>query len=91
MLLAYRSRPVFVPTAGPNDPVARYRTTVMTRMRAFGLGIPIVLGLLSGLVAQASWVTVQMFMNGGSFGKATRSSVSTSGSMRSTCRSTGSC
>ncbi|WP_420750039.1 UPF0182 family protein [Rhodococcus sp. O3] len=68
MLLAYRSRPVFVPTAGPNDPVARYRTTVMTRMRMFGLGIPIVLGLLSGLVAQASWVTVQMFFNGGSFG-----------------------
>ncbi|MFD3812150.1 UPF0182 family protein [Rhodococcus sp. NPDC058639] len=68
MLLAYRSRPVFVPTTGPNDPVARYRTSVLTRMRAFGLGIPIVLGVLSGLVAQASWVTVQMFFNGGDFG-----------------------
>ncbi len=68
MLLAYRSRPVFVPTTGPNDPVARYRTSVLTRMRAFGLGIPIVLGVLSGLVAQASWVTVQMFFNGGEFG-----------------------
>ncbi|NLV81096.1 MAG: COG1615 family transporter [Rhodococcus sp.] len=68
LLLAYRSRPVFVPTAGPNDPVARYRTAVMTRMRTFGLGIPIVLGVLSGLIAQSSWVTVQMFFNGGSFG-----------------------
>ncbi|SEC64084.1 hypothetical protein SAMN04490240_2121 [Rhodococcus pyridinivorans] len=68
MLLAYRSRPVFVPTTGPNDPVARYRTTVMTRMRAFGIGIPVVLGVLSGLVAQAGWVTVQMFFNGGDFG-----------------------
>ncbi|MEE2031228.1 UPF0182 family protein [Rhodococcus chondri] len=68
LLLAYRSRPVFVPTTGPNDPVARYRTTVMTRMRTFGLGIPIVFGVLSGLIAQAGWVTVQMFLNGGSFG-----------------------
>src|SRR5918994_5984009 len=31
LALAYRSRPVFVPTIGPNDPVARYRTTVMSR------------------------------------------------------------
>ncbi|MGW3484455.1 UPF0182 family protein [Rhodococcus indonesiensis] len=68
MLLAYRSRPVFVPASGPNDPISRYRTTVMSRLRTFGLGIPIVLGLLSGLIAQASWVTVQMFFNGGSFG-----------------------
>ncbi|MEE2057596.1 UPF0182 family protein [Rhodococcus artemisiae] len=68
LFLAYRSRPVFVPTAGPGDPIARYRTTVMTRMRAFGLGIPIGIGVLSGLIAQSSWVTVQMFFNGGSFG-----------------------
>ena len=33
MALAYRARPVFVPTNGPNDPVARYRTAVMTRLR----------------------------------------------------------
>ena len=26
MALAYRSRPVFVPVSGPDDPVARYRT-----------------------------------------------------------------
>ncbi|MBJ8348780.1 UPF0182 family protein [Antrihabitans sp. YC2-6] len=68
LLLAYRTRPVFVPVAGPNDPIARYRTTVMSRLRLFGLGIPILLGLLSGLVAQSNWVTVQMFMHGGEFG-----------------------
>ncbi|TXG92607.1 membrane protein [Rhodococcus rhodnii] len=68
LLLAYRSRPVFVPTVGPNDPVARYRTTVTGRLRLFGIGIPAVVGVLSGLVAQSNWVTVQMFLNGGEFG-----------------------
>ncbi|MFZ2176462.1 MAG: UPF0182 family protein, partial [Rhodococcus sp. (in: high G+C Gram-positive bacteria)] len=68
LLLAYRSRPVFVPVSGPNDPVARYRTTVMTRLRLFGVAIPVGVGLLSGLIAQSSWVTVQLFLHGGSFG-----------------------
>ncbi|WP_280235083.1 UPF0182 family protein [Nocardia cyriacigeorgica] len=69
LLLAYRSRPVFVPTAGPNDPIARYRTTVMSRLRLFGIGIPVLFGVLSGLVAQSNWVTVQLFLHGGSFGQ----------------------
>ncbi|RJO79889.1 membrane protein [Nocardia panacis] len=69
MLLAYRSRPVFVPVNGPNDPIARYRTTVMGRLRLFGIAVPVLLGLLSGLVAQSNWVTVQLFLNGGSFGQ----------------------
>ncbi|WP_424807505.1 UPF0182 family protein [Rhodococcus sp. 27YEA15] len=68
MLLAYRSRPVFVPVSGPNDPIARYRTTVMSRLRLFGVVIPIAIGILSGLIAQSNWVTVQLFFNGGSFG-----------------------
>ncbi|MFE3541704.1 UPF0182 family protein [Nocardia sp. NPDC059177] len=69
LLLAYRSRPVFVPVAGPNDPIARYRTTVMSKLRLFGVGIPVLLGLLSGLVAQSNWATVQMFLHGGDFGQ----------------------
>ncbi len=67
LLVAYRSRPVFVPVSGPNDPIARYRTAVMGRLRLFGIGIPALVGLLSGLVAQSSWVTVQLFLHGGSF------------------------
>ncbi|MEV6770340.1 UPF0182 family protein [Nocardia sp. NPDC051030] len=69
LLLAYRSRPVFVPSSGPGDPIARYRTTVMSRLRLFGLGIPLLIGVLSGLVAQSSWVTVQLFLHGGTFGQ----------------------
>ncbi|WP_313675166.1 UPF0182 family protein, partial [Mycolicibacterium sp.] len=68
LLLAYRTRPVFVPTTGPNDPVARYRIAVMTKLRLFGIGVPAVIGVLSGLVAQGYWPRIQLFLHGGSFG-----------------------
>ncbi|MHA3023091.1 UPF0182 family protein [Mycobacterium sp. BMJ-28] len=68
MTLAYRTRPVFVPSAGPNDPIARYRTTVMSRLRLFGIGIPVVVGGFAGLFAYNSWTTVQLFLHGGDFG-----------------------
>ncbi|TLH58484.1 UPF0182 family protein [Mycolicibacterium aubagnense] len=68
MALAYRSRPVFVPASGPNDPVARYRTTVLARLRLFAIGVPVFIGLLAGFVAQTYWVRVQLFLHGGSFG-----------------------
>src|SRR6478609_2733873 len=70
LALAYRTRPVFVPTAGPNDPVARYRTAVMTRLRLVGIGVPALIGLITGFVAQTSWDRVQLFIHGGSFGVA---------------------
>lgn len=68
LALAYRTRPVFVPMAGPNDPVARYRAAVMTRLKFFGLGIPAVIGVLAGVVAQTYWARIQLFLHGGSFG-----------------------
>ncbi|WP_206489879.1 UPF0182 family protein [Rhodococcus sp. KRD162] len=68
LLVAYRNRPVFVPVAGPNDPIARYRTTVMSRLRLFGIGIPVAFGFLSGMIAQTNWATVQLFLHGGDFG-----------------------
>ena len=46
--IAYRSRPVFVPVSGPEDPVARYRTVIIQRLRLFGIGIPVVIGLIAG-------------------------------------------
>jgi uncharacterized membrane protein (UPF0182 family) len=70
LALAYRNRPVFVPTAGPNDPVARYRTSVMARLRLFGIGVPVFIGLLAGIVGQTYWVQVQLFLHGGVFGVA---------------------
>ncbi len=68
LALAYRTRPVFVPTNGPNDPVARYRTAVMSKLRLFSLGVPALVGLMSGLVAQSYWPRVQLFLHGGAFG-----------------------
>jgi uncharacterized protein len=66
--LAYRSRPVFVPTSGPGDPIARYRTVVMSRIRWFAIVPSVLVGLLAGLVAQGSWATIQVFLHGESFG-----------------------
>lgn len=70
LTLAYRTRPVFVPAAGPNDPVARYRTAVMSRMRLYTIGLPVFIGLLAGVVAQTYWVRVQLFLHGTAFGVA---------------------
>ncbi|WP_051090901.1 UPF0182 family protein [Smaragdicoccus niigatensis] len=67
LVMAYRTRPVFVPVAGPNDPLARYRATVVSRLRSFGVTLPIVVGLLCGLIAQTNWTTVQLFLHGGDF------------------------
>ncbi|MFC3776527.1 UPF0182 family protein [Mycolicibacterium holsaticum] len=68
LALAYRTRPVFVPTDGPNDPVARYRTAVMTRLKLVGIGVPAIIGLFAGLFALGQWETVQLFLHGGDFG-----------------------
>ncbi len=68
LLVAYRSRPVAVPPARPNDPIAPYRTQVMRRSRLLGWGVAVTVGVLCGLIAQSNWVTVQLFLHGGSFG-----------------------
>ncbi|ANW63858.1 UPF0182 protein [Mycolicibacterium murale] len=68
LAMAYRSRPVFVPTVGPNDPVARYRTAVMSRLKLVGIGVPVAIGFFAGLIAQSYWPQVQLFLNGGTFG-----------------------
>ena len=70
LALAYRTRPVFVPANGPNDPVARYRTAVLTQLRLFAIGIPAPIGVLAGIVAQSYWARVQLFLHGGDFGVA---------------------
>ncbi len=68
LALAYRTRPVFVPTAGPNDPVARYRTAVMSKLKLVGIGVPAVIGFFAGIVAQTYWERIQLFLHGGDFG-----------------------
>ncbi|MBO0880141.1 MAG: UPF0182 family protein [Mycobacterium sp.] len=67
LALAYRTRPVFVPSDG-NDPVARYRSVVMSRLRLFGTGIPAMIGILGGIIAQTYWVRIQLFLHSSHFG-----------------------
>lgn len=68
LMIAFRTRPVFVPVSGTEDPLARYRGVITRRLRWFGIGLPVAVGLLSGLAAQGDWMIVQMFLHGTSFG-----------------------
>jgi uncharacterized membrane protein (UPF0182 family) len=69
LMIAYRTRPVFVPISGADDPLARYRSAIVARIRLFGIGIPVLTGLIAGLSAQGDWQVVQLFLNGTSFGQ----------------------
>ncbi len=68
LVIAYRSRPVFVPVVGPEDPLARYRTGIVQRLRLVGIGVPVAIGLIAGLSAMGDWQTVQLFFNAVPFG-----------------------
>lgn len=67
MWLAFRYRPFFA-GSGKDDVLGQYRAIVLRWPLRFGLGIAATLGLICGLIGQSSWVTVQLFIHGGSFG-----------------------
>jgi uncharacterized membrane protein (UPF0182 family) len=69
LAIAYRTRPVFVPIAGADDPLARYRSTIVQRVRLFGIGIPVVVGAIAGAAGQGEWQPVQLMMNATAFGE----------------------
>ncbi|MBN9744812.1 membrane protein [Amycolatopsis sp. A1MSW2902] len=69
LLIAYRTRPVFVPVSGRDDPLSRYRSVIVSRIRLFGIGIPVLTGVISGASASGDWQTIQLFLNGTSFGQ----------------------
>lgn len=68
LMLAYRSRPVFLPT-NEVDPLAPYRTVVSAHPKLFAFGVSGLIGLICGLSAQGSWQTVQLWLHGGDFGR----------------------
>jgi uncharacterized membrane protein (UPF0182 family) len=67
--MAYRSRSVFVPVSGTDDPLSRYRSVVVSRIRLFGIGIPVVTGVIAGATGEGDWQRVQLFLHGTSFGR----------------------
>ncbi|HEX6352967.1 UPF0182 family protein [Actinophytocola sp.] len=69
LAIAYRSRPVFVPVSGADDPLARYRSTIVQRVRLFGIGVPVVVGAIAGATGQGDWQPVQLWMNATPFGE----------------------
>jgi uncharacterized membrane protein (UPF0182 family) len=69
LTIAYRTRPVFVPVTGAEDPLARYRSTVVQRIRLFGIGLPVITGLISGWTAQGDWQRIQLMFNAVPFGQ----------------------
>ncbi|MFD0363050.1 UPF0182 family protein [Nocardia sp. GCM10030253] len=68
MWLAFRFRPPFFPGSGEEDVLRPYRDMVIRWPLWFGLGVAAALGLICGLIGRSSWVTVQLFIHGGSFG-----------------------
>lgn len=68
LLLAYRSRPVFVPS-GEVDPLSPYRTVVSSRPRIFIFAISIIVGLICAFSSQGDWQTVQLWMHSQTFGQ----------------------
>lgn len=68
VLAAYRTRPLMVPRAEPDDPIEVVRAVVARRPRVFALWVPVTVGVLCGLIAQSNWMAVRLFLHGGAFG-----------------------
>ncbi|WP_018684122.1 UPF0182 family protein [Actinokineospora enzanensis] len=66
--VAYRTRPVFVPVSSADDPLARYRSTIVQRVRLFGIGLPVLMGVIAGSAAQSDWQQIQLLFHGTDFG-----------------------
>ena len=69
LVIAYRTRPIYAPTSTNQDALERYRAAVEPLRRIAMVGIPIVIGLLSGLGASGQWETYLLWRNGVPFGK----------------------
>ncbi|PMC63317.1 membrane protein [Corynebacterium xerosis] len=69
MWLAWRHRPHDPGPLDPQSPQAIYRRMVESSHKPVLIGIPLVFALFAGLVGQAGWRTVQLFLNGESFGQ----------------------
>jgi hypothetical protein len=69
LVLAYRSRPVYVPTAADSSGIERYREAVEPLRRLAVLAVPTVLGLFAGSAFSQQWQTVLLWWNGVDFGR----------------------
>lgn len=66
----WRGRPRDVDVFDINSPVAQYRENIERSVRALLLFLPVVVGLVSGFIGQATWRVVLLFLNRTEFGVA---------------------
>jgi uncharacterized protein len=69
LVVAYRSRPVYVPVANEQSGIERYRDAIEPLRRLVVLAVPAVLGLFAGSAVSQQWQTVLLWWNGTSFGR----------------------
>lgn len=68
LVIGYRTRPIYAPSMTGVETLDRYREGLEPARRAATIGIPLVVGLLTGLGAASQWETFLMWRNGQEFG-----------------------
>ncbi|SED71015.1 UPF0182 family protein [Ruania alba] len=68
--LAYRNRPMYVPTTPQQQDLDRYREAFEPLRRVVFVGAPIVAGFFAGSAASAQWQTALLALNGTEWGSA---------------------
>ncbi len=67
-LIVWRGRGDSMDMADFNSPVYQYRKSIESTMSVFLKVIPVLVGVVSGLLEQANWRTVMLFLNSHDFG-----------------------
>lgn len=67
-LVVWRGRGDSMDMADFNSPVYQYRKSIESTMNVFLKVIPVLVGVVSGLLGQANWRTVMLFLNSHDFG-----------------------
>ena len=68
MVIAYRTRPIVIPTTQAQQVLEQYRQAIEPVRRLSLYVVPGVLGLLAGSAAAGQWETFLLWRNGGDFG-----------------------
>ena len=66
--IAWRTRERVSVFADPNSPMAAYQSSIQSSVRSMLVWLPIVVGLISGMIGQGSWRTFLLWINSSSFG-----------------------
>ncbi len=68
LVIAFRTRPLYVPVTPAQQVLEQYRQAVEPLRRVGVIVIPVVLGLLAGSGSMGAWRTYLLWRNGGDFG-----------------------